>query len=164
MKLFVGSEDNFYYRMWLAIKHRCCNPKNPGYRNYGGRGIKIYQGWLDDWRSFVCYIIDELGERPDGKSIDRIDNDGDYVPGNLQWETRSGQNRNRRHDKPGLIGKVKDYPLGKTGIRWVRQSGKSFIGQFYTQGKKYNTKVYPTAEEAYRAVIQLRIEIGVELP
>jgi hypothetical protein len=73
--------------MW----QRCTNPNATAFEHYGGRGIGI----CDHWRDFENFLAD-MGERPEGKSIDRIDNDRNYEPGNCRWATQSEQNSNRR--------------------------------------------------------------------
>jgi len=85
------------YRLWNAIAQRTTNPKNKDFHRYGGRGIKMHPKWLKDAESFIKYILNALGPKPSPKhSIDRIDNDGDYVPGNLRWATATQQVNNRR--------------------------------------------------------------------
>lgn len=88
------------YRCWERIKQRCLNQKNKVYKYYGGRGIKMYGPWIASYAEFLNYILSSIGRRPSNKySIDRIDNDGNYTPGNLRWATQSQQNFNRRGSK-----------------------------------------------------------------
>ena len=74
---------------------RCYNPASKDYRNYGARGIGVCEDWRDV-RNFIAWLDSNLGPCPQGKSLDRIDNDGNYEPGNLRWATRSEQVRNSR--------------------------------------------------------------------
>jgi hypothetical protein len=88
------------YETWHNIRQRCENPKARAYRWYGGRGIKLYWPWKDS-RAFIDGIEALLGPRPAGCTLDRIDNDGDYKPGNLRWATQSMQvTKNGRADLP----------------------------------------------------------------
>lgn len=79
------------YNSWRCMKTRCLNPKHDQYPNYGGRGIKIHEPWLK-FENF----LEDMGERPYGKTLDRIDNNGNYEPSNCKWSTNKQQARNRR--------------------------------------------------------------------
>jgi hypothetical protein len=79
-------------RSWIAMKQRCLNPNYHQFKDYGGRGITICERWLSSFSNFH----QDMGDRPAGLTLDRIDNDGNYEPGNCKWSTRSEQKRNSR--------------------------------------------------------------------
>jgi hypothetical protein len=80
------------YAVWRQMNQRCTNPRSQRYDRYGARGIRVCEAWA---RSFEAFLAD-MGRRPsDGHSLDRIDNDGNYEPGNCRWATKAEQNRNR---------------------------------------------------------------------
>lgn len=84
------------YRTWDGMKQRCLNPESKGFGDYGERGISIHEPWVNDAAAFISWINDNLGPRPDGYTLDRIDPDGHYVPDNLRWADWSTQNTNKR--------------------------------------------------------------------
>jgi len=79
------------YNSWAQISQRCENKNNAAFNNYGGRGITV----CARWRVFENFLAD-MGERPLGCSLDRVNNDGNYEPVNCRWATRLEQARNRR--------------------------------------------------------------------
>lgn len=88
-----GATGTPEYRTWQAMKHRCLNPNTRSYPDYGARGIRVAPVWA---ASFARFLAD-VGPRPTlAHRLDRIDNDGNYEPGNCQWATITQQNRNRR--------------------------------------------------------------------
>jgi hypothetical protein len=92
------------YRCWQNIKEHCLNPKHPVFKHYGGRGVWMAAEWINDFLAFEIYVNQALGPKPSPKhSIDRIDNDDGYYPGNLKWSTQSEQNLNQRRSKISKI-------------------------------------------------------------
>lgn len=84
------------YRAWQTMRLRCQNPANQAYANYGGRGIIV----CERWRESVSNFIADMGPKPTPKhEIDRINNDGNYEPGNCRWVTRTENDRNRRSNR-----------------------------------------------------------------
>lgn len=95
--LFLNDSFPDGYSIWRNIKQRCTNSNNNGYHNYGGRGIKIAEYWVNNPLNFIMYIktLDGYGE--DNLTLDRIDNNGNYERGNLRWATAKTQRNNQRN-------------------------------------------------------------------
>lgn len=75
------------------MRRRCLNPKDQAFHNYGGRGITVCEEWRYSFQAF----IDDMGRCPPGLTLDRINNDGNYEPGNCRWTDRVTQARNKRN-------------------------------------------------------------------
>ena len=119
----VQAKNGLYYepnyqilcRKLCDMKRRCNNPNDPSYPLYGGRGIKVCEDWSgqDGHKNFYLWAIKSGYEK--GLSIDRIDNDGDYSPGNCRWATPKEQSNNTRRNRTIRIGNVT-----KTVTEWSR--------------------------------------------
>lgn len=83
------------YQSWAHAKRRCASANDAQYRNYGARGITMCDRWRDSFEAFYS----DMGNCPAGLELDRIDNDGNYEPGNCRWATRQQQNSNQRRNR-----------------------------------------------------------------
>lgn len=93
---------------WIHMRSRCLTLTDDAYHLYGGRGITIYGPWIESFEAFFAYI----GPKPGPNySIDRIDNDGNYEPGNVRWATPREQIRNQRHAKRSQTACLKGHPF-----------------------------------------------------
>ena len=108
------SHGTVEYTTWMSIIQRCSNPHRPEYPRYGGRGITV----AEEWKDYPTFLSD-MGRRPSKEySIERIDNDLGYTPGNTVWATRKEQNRNRSNARL-----VEAYGVTRTLAEWVEVTG-----------------------------------------
>lgn len=89
-----GMKHTKTYVVWEGMKSRCYYTGDVSYKNYGGRGISVCDSWKNSFENFYR----DMGERPDGMSLDRIDNSKGYYPDNCRWSSRTTQGRNKRNN------------------------------------------------------------------
>src|SRR5262245_32340162 len=100
----MKSETSEYWA-WRGFRKRCANPKDRAFKYYGGRGIKV----CERWQRFDNFLAD-MGRKPSPElTLDRINNDGDYEPGNCRWATRAQQAQNRRRGVRKVVDEVADW-------------------------------------------------------
>lgn len=126
------------YVTYTAMKGRCLNPNFSVYHHYGGRGIKICDRWLSSFENF----LEDMGERPEGMTLERIDTEGNYEPDNCTWATKFEQARNHRMLKNNISG-VKGVGYEKRAQKW-----RARIGHF---GNVIALGYFDTIEEATNA-------------
>lgn len=134
------------YHTWENMRQRCNNPKHTAYKWYGARGIKI----CERWNNFK-YFIDDVGEKPSDKhTLDRINNNGNYEPGNIQWSTQKEQLRNqkiRSSNTTGFKGVWYNKKIGNYQV-FIRDNYKGFyVGSFYDLDEAIGARL--TAEAEY---------------
>lgn len=108
-----GGRRTAEYRSYAMMRDRCLNESSKSYPDYGGRGITICERWLSSFQNFLA----DMGNRPDGTSLDRIDNERGYEPENCRWASRSEQARNTRTTRHVTINGV-TKPLRE----WIAES------------------------------------------
>lgn len=99
-----GLSRHYLYTTWATMKSRCYNSNSFKFKHYGARGITVCERWLNSFPNF----LEDMGDRPDGMTLSRIDNDGPYCKENCEWQTPSQQNYNRRKYKrnTGLFNEI----------------------------------------------------------
>ncbi len=127
------------YQAWLDIKARCLNSNHESYKYYGGRGIKIRSRWK---KSFKCFLQD-IGKKPGNSfSIDRIDNNGNYQPGNCKWSTQKQQMRNTRSNYLVTYqGKTQCLTAWEQELNFPRQTFRDRINKGWSIEKSFETPV-----------------------
>jgi len=143
-----GITKHYLYDTWRSMKQRCSDKSRVEYKYYGGRGIILCDEWKDSV-AFITYVEEALGPRPDGYTLDRIDNNKGYIPGNVRWASMSEQNRNKRSWGKG-------YTFHKRIRKWMVQwnvGGKQcYYGTYKTEeeARIRAKETCPQGPEAYR--------------
>jgi hypothetical protein len=106
-----GKSRTLTYGVWKQLFQRCENPNSPSYKNYGGRGITVDPAWRD----FATFVAD-MGDCPEGLSIERIDNNGPYRKGNCKWATPKAQRNNTRRNR-----RLTAFGREQTLMQWVEE-------------------------------------------
>lgn len=123
------------YQVWVNLRNRCLNSKCPTFRYYGGRGIMV----CERWAVFENFYAD-MGPRPEGMSLDRVDNDGHYEPSNCEWTTALVQSINR--------GRYSNNTSGVPGVSWDSAKSKWRAEFRKTNLGRFASKI--DAETAYK--------------
>lgn len=129
------------YNRWRNMVNRCHNPADKDFKDYGARGIRVCEQWISDFSEYYKAV----GDPPEGKTLDRRDNDKGYCPHNVQWATKSEQNKNRRAPK-----KTSRLPLGIA----YKESSELYMAQIRVHGILYylgSSKDLSEAVELFRA-------------
>ena len=143
------------HNIWIGIRARCFNPKDTSFHNYGARGISVDPRW----DSFEAFLAD-MGPRPPGMQLDRIDNNGAYAPGNCRWVTRSVNLRNTRRtrfvqfkgERMSVVEAAERIGISRISIGvYVHTKGGT-----HQQAVDYYAAKYPTPQLAAVALARLR--------
>ena len=154
MPLANREQQSLYYT-WYHMIRRCSDPLDLGFMRYGGRNIIVCMRWRKSFRAFA----EDLGERPSPRhSIDRIDNNGNYEPGNVRWATRKEQQRNRRGNHlvtaNGITRSVAEWSEA-LGVNWATVAQRLKLGwspeRAVTQARQRPTGKL-TADQVTKAV------------
>jgi hypothetical protein len=137
-ELIIGGNGRNHplYKTWDMMIQRCTNVNHPSYKRYGGRGIRVCDEWRQSFNAFALY----MGPKPSpSHTIDRIDHDGDYRPGNVRWSTRSTQAFNKGVSR-----------MNTSGVRGVgyRKDTKKWVASYKKDGISLRISNFETPQQA----------------
>lgn len=141
-----GQTETPTYKSWEAMKRRCLNTNQPAYAKYGGRGITVCTKWL----KFENFLKD-MGERPKGMTLDRINNDGNYEPANCRWASAETQARNkgvRKNNHTGITG-IYRRETGKFVVQIRHANEQLYLGQYSTLAEAKTVRELAEMEYGY---------------
>jgi len=148
---YNGTKHGLYnttiYKVWSAMKSRCSNPNDAGYKRYGARGIIV----CEHWKKFINFLSD-MGIPPKGYTLDRIDSNKGYYKENCRWTTRSHNNANKKRVK------------GLNVLRGTEKTKKGYIARISINNKQTRLGCYKTMQEAYQVYCNKYQELYGELP
>lgn len=130
------------YNAWVNMKRRCLYKKHPQYRLYGGRGITVCEEWRNDFVQF----LDDMGDRPSGKTLERVDNDSGYSKKNCRWAAHKENCQNTRKSKIWHVKNFKFNGLSDAGY-FFRKAPRTIKG--WCDGYTVNGKSYPPRNDCW---------------
>jgi hypothetical protein len=131
-----GKSETKEYYIWCAMIQRCENKNNKRYKDYGGRGISVCERWRNSFSNFYS----DMGAKPNGMTLERVNNSKGYSPKNCCWATRETQQRNMRKPKTNT-----------SGFMGVRKRGHRYTSRIRANGKSVHLGTFNTIEEAIEA-------------
>ena len=133
-----GMTGTLLYSSWKTMIRRCTNVNNPRYRDYGGRGITV----CDRWRNSFLAFYEDMGDRPEGMTLEREDNDKGYCKDNCKWATLSEQQWNKR--------KPRNNTSGHQGVYWSKRHQK-WVAEIMVNRKRIYLGEFVDIEDAVAA-------------
>lgn len=125
------------YNSWASMKDRCGNPNHDYYENYGGRGVTVCAEWSESFSSFYK----DMGPRPAGSTLDRIDNGKGYAPGNCKWATRKEQAANRRTRRVNKGNSIGVSGVFKHDDKYRSTLYGKYIGEYKTMDEAISARL-----------------------